>query len=366
MKILIISPQTWTNHYISKQYYAMHLSKMGHEVFFLNPFTSIFNKNLLLYKIKKKRQINIKILDIKIFCPKIIKKISKRLFLYFLKFSIYLFHKFYSIKFDIVWNFDQDNYEVTKYFQSKKKIIHIVDPIKDKKNFYNMSKRIDLIIFIDIFFKIKNLAKKNLIIPHGLNFFFVKSLKKKIIQTNKPKKIGLYGNFLSGRFDLINIKKIIDNNEFLLFYFVGFNHTKHPYKNTILEAENFQIISELKKKKNVFFINNNNPRDLPKILKKIDIFLTILKPEYNINAHKILEIISTGKPMISSYFKYYKNNSELIYYPKNHSEKEFQKLLNKILFDYKKFFNSKLIKHRVNYVKNLNYNNHIKNILNEI
>ena len=122
MKILIISTQTWKKHYISKQYYAMHLSKMGHEVFFLNPFSSIFNKEFFLYKIKKERKLNIKILNIRIFCPKIIKKISKSLFLYFLKFSIYLFHKFYLIKFDIVWNFDQDNYEVTNFFQSKKKL----------------------------------------------------------------------------------------------------------------------------------------------------------------------------------------------------------------------------------------------------
>ena len=52
-KILIISPQKWTNFYNSKHYYAIYLKKIGYDVYYLNPINYIFSKQFKFCEIKK-------------------------------------------------------------------------------------------------------------------------------------------------------------------------------------------------------------------------------------------------------------------------------------------------------------------------
>tara|TARA_B100000902_G_scaffold8533_1_gene10726 strand:+ start:42526 stop:43632 length:1107 start_codon:yes stop_codon:yes gene_type:complete len=367
VKILIISPQTWTNLYVSKQYYAIHLKKLGHEVFFLNPISSILKKKFFFFKIKKEKNFGLNIIDLNIFCPLFIKTFLNFLYRIFLKFSIKAFQYITKLKFDLVWSFDEENYETINYFDSKKKIIHIVDPIKNLKKFHESTNKIDLIVFISKLFKIKNKAKKNIIIPHGLNLYFLKQAKHKFYKDKKKlENICLYGNFISGRFDLEKIKNIIEKNNKLNFTFVGNSDANHPYKDFNSLNESLKIIQILRRKKNVKFIKKTKPADLPYLINQQDLFLTIPKKKYNVNAHKLLEIISTGKPMISSIFDFYKNNIDLIYFPKNQSSEEFQILFDKISKNYKKYFNKTLNLKRKKYALKFNYDHHIKKILNEL
>ena len=150
------------------------------------------------------------------------------------------------------------------------------------------------------------------------------------------------------------------------FTFIGYSDVNHPYKNLDSFHENLKIIQILRRKKNVKFLKKIKPLNLPHLVNQHDLFLTILKKKYNVNAHKLLEIISTGKPMISSTFDYYKKNVDLIYFPKNHTNEEFQILFNKIIKNYKKYFNRNLSAKRKKYVLKFNYDYHIRKILNEL
>ena len=366
MKILIVSPQTWTNHFVSKQYYAIHLKRMGHDVFFLNPIRSVCKKKFNLCDIKREGSFGIKIVNLKIFYPLFLKKYTHSLFNLFQKLSFYLFKYKTKLKFDLVWSFDEENFEMIDYIDAKKKIIHIVDPIINKEKFIKNSSKFDLAIFISELFKIESFAKKNLVIPHGLNLFFSKKKKFKINEDSKLKKIALYGNFLSGRFDLNKIKYIIEKNNNIIFTLIGNSHHDHPYKNLNSLTENTRIINALKKRTNVRILENIGVENLPKKISGHHLFLTILKKNYNVNAHKLLEIISTGKPMISSYFDFYKNNLDLIYFPKNHTKFAFQVLIKKIFRNYKKYFNKNLFTKRIKYSSKFNYDTHINKIFNEI
>lgn len=365
MKILIISPQTWTNHFISKQYYAIHLKKMGHDVFFLNPLSTGLGKKLTTFKIKKEKNFGIKIIDVSILFPLSLKTNIYFLFQLFQKLSFFIINYRAKLNFDLIWSFDENNLDIIDYFESKKKIIQIMDPIKNEIKFTKKSSKFDLAIFISEVLKVKNFAKKNLIIPHGLNLFFVKK-KFKFYRKKNLNKIGLYGNFLSGRFDLKKIKYIVNKNKDIIFTFIGSIDSQHPYKNLSSFDENKKIINDLIKKENVKFLQNIEVQKLPSVIEKQDLFLTILKEKYNVNAHKLLEIISSGKPMISSYFDFYKNSSNLIYFPKNNSKEEFHALIKKIVTNYERFFNKTLFNTRKKYSLKFNYNIHIKKIFDEI
>ena len=60
-------------------------------------------------------------------------------------------------------------------------------------------------------------------------------------------------------------------------------------------------------------------------------FLYISSLQKNIDAHKLLELISFGKPILTSKFQNYKNNKNIIYFPKKNNSNDFNLELKKIL-----------------------------------
>ena len=50
--ILIVSNEPWGDVWFSKQHYAYELSKMGHQVFFINPTSRWSIKNLFSFSVK--------------------------------------------------------------------------------------------------------------------------------------------------------------------------------------------------------------------------------------------------------------------------------------------------------------------------
>ena len=115
-KILIISPQSWTNLFNSKHHYSIILNNFGYDVYYLNPFKYLNSKQILLYEIKK-NEFNIRVIKIKFFLPSFFRKINN----FFLKFFIIKLSSILRSKFDIIWCFDEKNFEIVNLFKSKKK-----------------------------------------------------------------------------------------------------------------------------------------------------------------------------------------------------------------------------------------------------
>ncbi len=360
-KILIISPQSWTNFFNSKHHYSIGLSNMGYDVYFLNPLQYLNSKQILLYKIKKNK-FKINVINIKFFLPSFFNQINN----FFLKFFIIKISSILRSKFDIVWCFDEKNFQIVNLFKSKKKILQIMDPIKINIGQVN---KVDFNYIISISNKLidKNIRKKIIYTNHGLSKYFLNyKLNKKNKKKNQNKIIGLYGNFLSGRFDLNLVNKLIISNSNLFFFFFGNIDANHPYKNIKKKKQILSDIERIKLNHNVRFFGNLSQNVLAKKLDKCDLFIYPSKLKKNIDAHKLVELIYLGKPIVTTKFQNYSNSSDLLYFTENHNFKSFDLKLNHVIKNYN-FYNSyQLYKKRKKFALNRNYKKLIAEILKKI
>ncbi len=176
----------------------------------------------------------------------------------------------------------------------------------------------------------------------------------------------MYGNFLSGRFDLNLINKLIKSNSDLIFFFFGNIDVNHPYKNIHKKSQILVDIEKIKQNLNIRFFENLSQNVLAKKLDKCDLFIYPSKLKKNIDAHKLIELIYLGKPILTTKFQNYSKTSNLIYYPEIHNFKSFDLKLNYIINNYK-FYNSyNLYKKRKNFALNRSYKKLILAILNKI
>ena len=359
-KVLIISPQTWTHFFNSKHHYSITLDKAGYDVYFLNPISYLFSKQFNTCEISRNK-FNINIVKIKIFCPKALIKLYKNFFNFFFKLSIFFSKNFFNTNFDLVWCFDEKNYNLIHFFKSNKKILQIMDPMSTQISTSKLNK-IDYIVTISKkLLKISNY--KNIIYTtHGLSKFFINRKKTRIIKSSK-KTIGFYGNFLSGRFNLNCINKIIKKNPSLLFIFFGNTDVKHPYANNEKKLKIIEEIKILKKNSNTIFYENVPLKLLTKYLDRCDLFLYVSSLKNNIDAHKLLELIYLGKPIITSKFLNYKNTKDILYHPTTNSSWAFSKQIALILLKKKYYYSNRLKNKRINFALEKSYENITRNLL---
>ena len=359
-KILIISPQSWTNFFNSKHHYAIFLSSIGYDVYFLNPPQYLNSKQILPYKINKNK-FKINVIKIKFFLPSFFKQINN----FFLKFFIIKISSILSSKFDIVWCFDEKNYQIVNLFKSKKKILQIMDPTKIKIRQMN---KVDFNYIISISKNLidKKIKKKIIYTKHGLSKYFLNyKLQNKNKKTQK-KIIGLYGNFLSGRFDLNLVNKIIKSNPNLIFFLFGNIDANHPYKNIKKKNQILLNIEKIKKNLNLRFFGNLSQNMLAKNLDKCDLFIYPSKLKKNIDAHKLTELIYLGKPIVTTKFQNYSKSSDLLYFPENHNFKSFDSKLKHVINNYDFYNTYHLYKKRKKFALNRSYKKLIEEILNKI
>ncbi len=361
-KILIISPQKWTNFYNSKHYYAIYLKKIGYDVYYLNPINYIFSKQFKFCEIKKNR-LDIKIINVKIYLPYRLSRFFKFAFNLFLNFSL----KFKKNNFDYIWNFDEKNFNLVNFFYSKKKIFQVMDMMDEKISSEQLS-QIDYVITLSKELIKLPSDKKVIYISHGLSHFFYnkKKIFKKKNRKFKKKIVGIYGNFMSGRFDLDSLNEVVKKNSNLIFRFYGNKSQNHPYTNKNEGEELLRKITKINLNKNTFFYENLPKIKLSNSLNECDVFLYISSLQKNIDAHKLLELISFGKPILTSKFQNYKNNKNIIYFPKKNNSNDFNLELKKILKNYKYFNKKEFSLLRKKFALNRTYEAIISNILKKI
>lgn len=207
---------------------------------------------------------------------------------------------------DILWNFDNETYfKQEALFRDITRIFHPVDhfDVPQYKNYraiydfaFSVSPALLELIEVD----------KKYYINHGLNQNFV-TLAEKYKGINRTptsvidgkKKAGYVGN-LSIRFmDKEILLKTVSQNPDVEFHFVG-NHEK-----------NDSFIDRLKKLDNTRFPGVIRGEDLYKYLRNMDVLFACYKQQHGYlgdNSHKIMEYLSTGVPIVSSWLSVYKDS----------------------------------------------------------
>ena len=331
-KAIVVSPQAWGKMFISKHHYAVELSKLGYEVFFVNPPKEKKLGGLPQIKIEATEYKNLFTVNHTLF------------FSNYLKFHLsFLHHIFIFIqrwvllkkigKPDLILSFDLTNNFPLKGLACKK-IFFAADEPRAEQNFVS-ARNADLIVsvsqhILDLYEKCFHQTKK-LLINHGLSEEFLnipKDLPKKYDGIN----IGLSGNFLFNDIDYPILLQIAVENPEVKFHFYG-NYSKYSNISADSSKTNLNYLEQIKLCTNCILHGVLGKRDLALELNQMDAFLICYDPKKGqssgSNSHKILEFLSSGKVIFSSHFSYYEGTDLFVMNP----SKEDNSLLIKLLHE---------------------------------
>lgn len=310
-KVLIISPQSWGKMQLSKQHYANELVNAGAEVFFLNPA----QLQIGLQPKFTRKQLNSQLIVIDYTIP-FLPSLKYRLFRFFSilnRMSIERFFRQHGIDIDVVWNFDNGLIsDILLYRYAKINIFHPVDQLRTPvvTNSYHFVFSLSNEI-------LKSVSHHNKhFINHGLGEVFEDSAKNRLshiqnVKLNKDKKICAYiGNLLGLAIDRTCFIDIIESCPDIDFWLIGTYETKsnNLFNAKQLDNDTVAFVQKLKELKNAHLLGPKSHQEIIHKFDEIDCFLICYKITsfYKCdNSHKILEYLSSGKPVISSFLSTY-------------------------------------------------------------
>lgn len=365
-KAIVVSPQSWGKMFISKHHYAVELSKLGYEVYFVNPPKENKLGGLPRIKIEATEYENLFTVNHTLF------------FSYYLKFHLPFLHNILIFiqrwlllkktgKLDLILSFDLTNNFPLKGLACKK-IFFAADEPRAEQNFVS-ARNADLIVsvsqhILDLYEKHFHQTKK-LLINHGLSEEFLnipKDLPKKYEGVN----IGLSGNFLFNDIDYPILLQIVIENPQVKFHFYG-NHSTESNIVADTSKVNIDYLKKIKLSSNCIFYGILDKRELALELNQMDAFLICYDPQKGqssgSNSHKILEFLSTGKVIFSSHFSYYEGTDLFVMNENQSNQKDFNSLFKLVLEDLQNLNSEIAIGVRIDYSHKFSYTRNCESIL---
>jgi hypothetical protein len=324
-QILIISPEPWEGHFVSKHHYAITLAKEGYDVYFLNPPDNSL-KNINVQKTKYENLWEVSAPQVAKglrFYPKFLRNYLERKWLEDLESRI-------GKSFTTIWLFESSRFYSMGFAGKRTKIYHQVDT---SQNFHAKEASTSA----DICFCVTDYIQRDLMvyndnvfkISHGLSFLTSKSSLSMEHLKRFPRD-SIHAVYI-GNLDMVYI------NEDILYEIV-LHHPKITFHFIGNYSQNGALYQRCKEMKNIMWWGSIDSALIPTILTKIDITLLIYRAEeYKeqlANSHKIMEYLASGKVTVATYTDEYKDKRELLEMVDDSSDylKRFAQVANNLVF----------------------------------
>jgi hypothetical protein len=381
---MIISPNPWGQMLISKHNYAIELGKRGFKVFFVNAPNE--NPNTKYYSINKINDYeNLWLIDINLIRNRLINFLRFRLRItqildYYLLFLIRRICKHHNLYFDQVWNFDPNLHGFFYNYPAFKKLFFIADQISSSTHL-RAAKKADGVISVasEILNHFRKVNKNCLLINHGINSNYQTFAENNLgaLQNSKDGnynlkriQVGYIGNLMIKSLYSQGLLQIISNHPEIDFHFWG---ADSKINNNVFGGSTNDIdetIEYIKKTfANTFFYGVQKPEFIIQAISNIDAFIYINSSELDINgganSHKILEYLSTGKVIISTYLSFY-SNKNLFPMTEKYKEEEFSKLFSDCIEKIQQLNSIEKQKQRIEFALSNSYQSNINAIFNFI
>jgi len=302
-QILIISPESWDGHFVSKHHYAVTLAHQGYDVYFLNPPIP----HLKTIKIQKTDYENLwsisapQVAKGLRFYPTFLRNYIEKKWLYKLESKIGRY-------FNTIWLFENSRFYSMGFAENRVKIYHQVDSNQDF-HIQEASTSADICFCITEYIKqeLQVFNDKVFKISHGINILNHKALltteeKNRFVQDSV--NVVYLGNLDIKYIDENILYELVQKYQKVIFHFIG-NYSK-----------NGTLYEKCKNIKNIIWWGSVKSELIPIILDHTDITLLVYRAEtYKkqlANSHKILEYLASGKVTISTYTDEYKDKRKLL------------------------------------------------------
>ncbi|SNT01954.1 hypothetical protein SAMN05421640_2033 [Ekhidna lutea] len=339
--ILLISPESWDDHHVSKHHYAEELAFMGNQVYFLEPKYEIYKEHissgltLLRYK---KHLSGMRFLPRKLRAKIIVKD--------FLRIQDNI-----GRKIDIIWNFDSSRfYELSDIPHQVLKICHLVD-LNQNFEWTTLVKTADYCFCVakPIFKRLCQYNANTHLINHGYRESKV-TLDVSLPGDNHIKAV-YAGNLDIAYLDHQLIANLIETFTNVDFIFIGGFSENNPLR---------QI-----RKKNLFLTGKKPADSLNAYYRKADVlllaYLADIYQDQVSNSHKIMEYLGSGKTVIASKTTDYLDSP---YIEMAFSESEYLKKFDDIINNLELFNAASKQQERIDFARSNSYDKQIARINN--
>ncbi len=356
--VLILSPQPWNYLFISKHHYARELAK-GNYVYYVGP--PEHGEHFSYSCSDEENNKRLKIVSYTILCPNWLRfrfpSLYKKIVRYYLiKFLVKLCDQAdVCIDFGCYQQFDSMD-----FIRARFKIFFPVDDDIILGN--NLDRGANLILTVSQNVQRKYTDGRCFLIGHGLAEEFSTHALNRTQQWIKGDKIrvGCSGNLFIRYLDIATLQDLILRNPKVEFHFFG---SLNANRSNEQECKWLQF---LKSTANVRLHGMLSAASLAKAYDEMDILLLCYRPDYinyhGDNSHKVLEYLSSGKTIVSSYLSMYKDSKLIEMAPKDRNDFIiiiFQKVVT-LLSEYNSYANSQF---RTQYALDNTYQKNLSKIV---
>lgn len=361
-KILLISPESWGNNFVSKHHYANYLGENNH-VYFLNPAHSFSKTPLASMQFEQEKiKDQLTVIDYVNLVPRLNALPQKIQHSMYKKQAVRI-HSFLGInEFDIVWSFDPYRFWDLKNFKSKKYIYHTVDFHPKAKHEQKACDSADLVIGIAdlVIADLPTTNSQVIKIGHGADINGL-SIKEpvKIPGENKIKAcyVGNFHNHIN--YDLLF--QMCTENQDVDFIMIGPTLNSNLSKANHLDPYMHEQLSNLN---NLFFVGSVKAELLMSYMDQMDIHLILFQKKHektHCNPHKVLGYIYSGKVVLANYIDEYSEvNPEIITIVENNED--LTQRFKEIVTNLEKHNSNEKQEKRREFAKKNSYTNKLKEI----
>jgi len=303
--ILLISPEPWGDHKVSKHHYAHELSRRGNKVYFLNSPSTEWGK--------KEIEENLFILDYK---PSFRGYARMPYFLaaYFIRLDFRKIERRLGVKFDVVWNFDPSRFFNLSQIRDVLKIAHLVD-LNQVFSRDILAKTADIVFCTtdSIYNKLREYNENIQKVNHGVQAPKTEGVSESSISFTESIKIGYVGNLTYRYIDWLLIRELVFSHKDKSFYFIG------PLGKSNLAQTSSQYFNpppaELLDATNSFFPGAVSSAEIPHLLTQFDVLILAYKvedKEQMSNPHKVMEYLASGRVIVATEIMEYRDKEHLV------------------------------------------------------
>lgn len=304
--ILLISPESWGNNFVSKHHYANYLAKEN-KVYFLNPANGYSKNpfgtvNCILDKVKE----NLTVVSYVNLLPKLNnlpKSVQKSTY----KKQALQILKAIDDPIDLVWSFDPFRFFDQEVWNCEQTIYHTVDFHPDA----NYEK--DMVLSSNHFFGVTDWVLKDhlsyregILVTHAADLDGFQQLPEVEIPGKNKIRACYVGN-LHKHIDYGILEEMTTENPDVDFIIIG------PIENSNLSSGNKvdeATLQRLKSYENIHFIGSVPPEKLMGYLTLCDINLVLFKKEHekiHCSPHKLMGYFYSGNVTLSNYIDAHKS-----------------------------------------------------------
>ncbi len=302
--ILLISPEPWDAHFVSKHHYAIVAAKYGHRVYFLNPPCLGCRMRIRPTDYEGVWEAD---------APPVAKGLRflpKKVRLFLQRRWLEEFEKYIGESISTVWLFENSRFYDMAFANSRLKIYHQVDLNQD---FHpkEAASSADICIATNtaIARRLRDFRKDILIVPHAaamhLKSHALSEEEVKRFSTSSKNAV-LVGNLDIPYLDRILLEKTIRRFDSVRFHLVGgYDPRSETYER-------------LKRYPNIVWWGRVRAEKIPEILRRADLLTVCYKSaDRHFEAqlatpHKIPEYLASGKPVVATYMEGYRDIEGLI------------------------------------------------------